>query len=224
MKLVNEIKEKEGFGELALLYDCRRTATCISKVKTICLIVDMNIYQRYLRGTSGGHSSQIIEQLSSLPPFKSFGKQQILDTVGRCVVHLYPTNSVLFKEQEDTNCIFIIRTGRIRLLKTLDFAIDPLTKNIAYEAFQGPDMNDYKRNWYRQITLQIDEYGSGEILGIDSFLNKHKLQFTAITAIPAEIIIMTHLDLMKILDDKVKDGLKATKKTYPIDYDLRKMY
>lgn len=184
----------------------------------------MNIYQRYLRGTSGGHFSQIIDQLSTLPPFKTFQKQDILDIVGKCVIHLYPTNSVLFKEQEETNCIFIIRTGRVRLLKTLDFAIDPLTKNIVYEAFQGPDLKDYKRNLYKKITLEIDEYGTGEILGIDSFLNNSKLQFTAITAIPAEIIIMTHLDLMKILTPDVKDGLKATKKSYPLDYDLRRMY
>jgi hypothetical protein len=41
--------------------------------------------------------------------------------------------------------IFIIRTGRIKLFKTLDFAVDPTNKKIVYEAFQGPDLNDYKR-------------------------------------------------------------------------------
>ena len=35
---------------------------------------------------------------------------------------------------------------------------------------------------------------------------------------------MTHVDLMRILNPDVKEGLKATKKSYPLDYDLRKMY
>jgi CRP-like cAMP-binding protein len=77
--------------------------------------------------------------------------------------------------------IFIIRTGRIKLFKTLDFAVDPTNKKIVYEAFQGPDLNDYKRKWYKQITLEIDEYGPGDMLGVDSFLTNNKLQFTAIT-------------------------------------------
>lgn len=141
----------------------------------------MNIYQRFLRGTAGGNFSQIIDQLAALPAFKSFQKQNILDLIGKCVIHLYPTNTVLFKEGEETNCIFIIRSGRIKLMKTLDFAYDPTQKRIVYEAFQGPDINDYQKKRFRSITLDIDEYGPGDILGVDSFLVNAKLGFTAIT-------------------------------------------
>lgn len=66
-------------------------------------------------------------------------------------------------------------------MKTLDFAYDPTQKRIVYEAFQGPDINDYQKKRFRSITLDIDEYGPGDILGVDSFLVNAKLGFTAIT-------------------------------------------
>lgn len=43
-----ELKAREYFGEVALLYDCQRTATCVTKNNTQCLVIDIEIYNRCL--------------------------------------------------------------------------------------------------------------------------------------------------------------------------------
>lgn len=43
-----ELKSREYFGEISLQYDCQRTATCVTKYRTQCLVINLDIYNRCL--------------------------------------------------------------------------------------------------------------------------------------------------------------------------------
>ena len=122
-----------------------------------------------------------------------------MELVGECVIQLYPTNTVLFKEGEKTTSLWIIKSGRVNILKNLNFPLIKGTKNIDYSRIDGPTEKEILNKQYKLKTIQIDEFGKGEVMGIESFIDDSPLKFTAITLIPTEIIIINFTKAKKLL-------------------------
>jgi hypothetical protein len=78
-----------------------------------------------------------------------------------------------------------------------------------------PTENELKTGKYIEKVIQIDEYGKNEILGADSLINEENFNYSGVTLIPTELIIINFEDLLQYITPEVKINMRAMLKTYP---------
>ena len=71
--------------------------------------------------------------------------------------------------------------------------------------------------------LEVDEFVNGDNFGEKSVIQKTPVEYSVLTTVPTEIIILEDCELMKLeFAKKVKERLMAYSKDFPSDKDLRK--
>jgi cAMP-dependent protein kinase regulator len=131
-------------------------------------------------------------------------KDQIVNIVGQCVVQLYPSNTVLFKQHEPTSSLWIIKSGRIKIMKTVKFSYLEGTRVYDMHNLEGPSAEDLETGNYGEKVIQIDEYGKNDIFGVESLLNDENFAFTGVTSIPTELVIINFEDVNKLMTPELK--------------------
>ena len=85
-------------------------------------------------------------------------------------------------------------------------------------------MTEVGNGRFKEITLEIDELGVGDLLCEQSFMLKKPLDITCVSSLPCEILVIESLDFKTRLSDKAIHQIIDNIKLYPSDNDLRKVY
>ncbi|NXE57052.1 KGP2 kinase, partial [Casuarius casuarius] len=117
-KLLSSIPVWTAFGELAILYNCTRTASvkAITNVKTWAL--DREVFQNIMRVTAQTRQEQYRSFLRSVSLLKSLPEDKLTKIMDCLEVEYYDKGDYVIREGEEGSTFFIIAKGKVKVTQS----------------------------------------------------------------------------------------------------------
>ncbi|XP_025945459.1 cGMP-dependent protein kinase 2 isoform X4 [Apteryx rowi] len=117
-KLLSSIPVWTAFGELAILYNCTRTASvkAITNVKTWAL--DREVFQNIMRVTAQTRQEQYRSFLRSVSLLKSLPEDKLTKIMDCLEVEYYDEGDYVIREGEEGSTFFIIAKGKVKVTQS----------------------------------------------------------------------------------------------------------
>jgi cGMP-dependent protein kinase len=103
------------FGELALLYNCTRTATVKALTETKVWTLDRASFQAIMMNTGIVRQSQHVKFLRSVPEFKCLDKKEIFKIADVLQEDYYSKGEYILRQGSTGDTFFIINAGTVRV-------------------------------------------------------------------------------------------------------------
>ena len=129
------------------------------------------------------------------PPFEGLDEHIISKIVGSSKVKQCASNTLLIEQGAAATNFIFIKSGLFKLMRKIGFHLNPLTKTISINDFREPKAWDYVRGNAYQVLLELDEIGQNSVLCDYEIFNKKKMFYSAVSFMPSQAIMISHLDL-----------------------------
>ncbi|XP_009700844.1 PREDICTED: cGMP-dependent protein kinase 2-like [Cariama cristata] len=152
-KLLSSIPVWTAFGELAILYNCTRTASvkAITDVKTWAL--DREVFQNIMRVTAQTRQEQYRNFLRSVSLLKNLPEDKLTKIMDCLEVEYYDKGDYVIREGEEGNTFFIIAKGKVIVTQsTADHSQPQLIKNL------------HKGDYFGEKALISDDVRSANVI------------------------------------------------------------
>ncbi|NXI99876.1 KGP2 kinase, partial [Psophia crepitans] len=152
-KLLSSIPAWTAFGELAILYNCTRTASvkAITNVKTWAL--DREVFQNIMRVTAQTRQEQYRNFLRSVSLLKNLPEDKLTKIMDCLEVEYYDKGDYVIREGEEGNTFFIIAKGKVIVTQsTADHSQPQLIKNL------------HKGDYFGEKALISDDVRSANVI------------------------------------------------------------
>uniref|UniRef100_A0A8C3LHI3 cGMP-dependent protein kinase n=1 Tax=Chrysolophus pictus TaxID=9089 RepID=A0A8C3LHI3_CHRPC len=152
-KLLSSIPVWTAFGELAILYNCTRTASvkAITNVKTWAL--DREVFQNIMRVTAQTRQEQYRNFLRSVSLLKNLPEDKLTKIMDCLEVEYYDKGDYVIREGEEGNTFFIIAKGKVKVTQsTADHSQPQLIKNL------------HKGDYFGEKALISDDVRSANVI------------------------------------------------------------
>jgi CRP-like cAMP-binding protein len=102
--------------------------------------------------------------------------------------------------------MYFVRSGRMKVLRKVDFKIPRTIENANDFDYltANPGLEDYKQFKVESKLLEVDELTNGEVFGEFACILKEKIQYTALTAVPTEVIVIERTNFIPLGKEKVE--------------------
>lgn len=110
-----------GFGELSLLYDCPRTATCVSSVISDLIVIKKKIYNTFVKDLHEKELYDLVNFYSSLPILKKESLNNILRLCLKTNKKNVNAMKPLYKVGDYIDNYYFIAKGTVKVLVKLKF-------------------------------------------------------------------------------------------------------
>ncbi|XP_034968236.2 cGMP-dependent protein kinase 2 [Zootoca vivipara] len=119
-KLLSSIPVWTAFGELAILYNCTRTASvkAVTSVKTWAL--DREVFQNIMRRTAQARHEQYKNFLRSVSLLKNLPEDKLTKIIDCLEVEYYDKGDYVIREGEEGNTFFVISKGKVKVTQTAE--------------------------------------------------------------------------------------------------------
>jgi CRP-like cAMP-binding protein len=127
-KKVAERGAGTSFGELALMYNTERAATCTAQVDSKVWVIDRYTYRRVVTDMSEkkfGIYVSFLNKVELLAPLANYEREKIAEALEE--VKFGPGEEVI-KEGENGDCMFIVYEGEVSIYKTVEGSVTELAK------------------------------------------------------------------------------------------------
>ncbi|NXJ99384.1 KGP2 kinase, partial [Corythaixoides concolor] len=152
-KLLSSIPMWTAFGELAILYNCTRTASvkAITNVKTWAL--DREVFQNIMRVTAQRRQEQYRNFLRSVSLLKNLPEDKLTKIMDCLEVEYYDKGDYVIREGEEGSTFFIIAKGKVIVTQsTADHSQPQLIKNL------------HKGDYFGEKALISDDVRSANVI------------------------------------------------------------
>ncbi|KAL2304825.1 hypothetical protein Nmel_006780 [Mimus melanotis] len=152
-KLLSSIPVWTAFGELAILYNCTRTASvkAITNVKTWAL--DREVFQNIMRVTAQTRQEQYRNFLRSVSLLKNLPEDKLTKIMDCLEVEYYDKGDYVIREGEEGNTFFIIAKGKVIVTQsTTDHSQPQVIKNL------------HKGDYFGEKALISDDVRSANVI------------------------------------------------------------
>ncbi|NWT77770.1 KGP2 kinase, partial [Lanius ludovicianus] len=152
-KLLSSIPVWTAFGELAILYNCTRTASvkAITNVKTWAL--DREVFQNIMRVTAQTRQEQYRNFLRSVSLLKNLPEDKLTKIMDCLEVEYYDKGDYVIREGEEGNTFFIIAKGKVIVTQsTADHSQPQVIKNL------------HKGDYFGEKALISDDVRSANVI------------------------------------------------------------
>ncbi|XP_010167669.1 cGMP-dependent protein kinase 2 isoform X1 [Antrostomus carolinensis] len=152
-KLLSSIPAWTAFGELAILYNCTRTASvkAITNVKTWAL--DREVFQNIMRVTAQKRQEQYRNFLRSVSLLKNLPEDKLTKIMDCLEVEYYDKGDYIIREGEEGNTFFIIAKGKVIVTQsTADHSQPQVIKNL------------HKGDYFGEKALISDDVRSANVI------------------------------------------------------------
>uniref|UniRef100_UPI00398EB7E7 cGMP-dependent protein kinase 2 n=1 Tax=Pristiophorus japonicus TaxID=55135 RepID=UPI00398EB7E7 len=124
-KILTSISIWTAFGELAILYNCTRTASvkAVSSVKT--WVLDREVFQNIMRGTAQARHEQYRNFLRSVSLLKNLPEDKLAKIVDCLEVEYYDKGDYIIREGEEGSTFFILAKGKVKVTQSTDNHMEP---------------------------------------------------------------------------------------------------
>ncbi|XP_068954405.1 cGMP-dependent protein kinase 2 [Petaurus breviceps papuanus] len=119
-KLLSSIPMWTTFGELAILYNCTRTASvkAVSNVKTWAL--DREVFQNIMRRTAQARDEQYRQFLRSVGLLKNLPEDKLTKIIDCLEVDYYDKGDYIIREGEEGSTFFILAKGVVKVTQSTE--------------------------------------------------------------------------------------------------------
>ncbi|XP_067846715.1 cGMP-dependent protein kinase 2 [Heptranchias perlo] len=124
-KILTSISIWTAFGELAILYNCTRTASvkAVTSVKTWAL--DREVFRNIMRGTAQARHEQYRNFLRSVSLLKNLPEDKLARIVDCLEVEYYDKGDYIIREGEEGSTFFILAKGKVKVTQSTECHIEP---------------------------------------------------------------------------------------------------
>ncbi|XP_044930601.1 cGMP-dependent protein kinase 2 isoform X2 [Mustela nigripes] len=119
-KFLSSIPMWTTFGELAILYNCTRTASvkAITNVKTWAL--DREVFQNIMRRTAQARDEQYRTFLRSVSLLKNLPEDKLTKIIDCLEVEYYDKGDYIIREGEEGSTFFILAKGKVKVTQSTE--------------------------------------------------------------------------------------------------------
>ncbi|PAA74802.1 hypothetical protein BOX15_Mlig003256g1 [Macrostomum lignano] len=114
---INEIGSGTVFGELAILYNCKRTATVKALSNCKLWAIDRQTFQSIMMKTGLLKHKEYMEFLKSVPAFKELPGETLSKLADVLEADHYPNGEYIIRQGAKGNTFYIIAKGNVRVTK-----------------------------------------------------------------------------------------------------------
>ncbi len=226
---VNTVYPGNGFGELSLLYESPRTATCLANCKSDMLVIKKKIYNSYVKDLHEQELFDLVNFYSSVPLFKNESTANILRLCLESNKKSLYSYKVFHKFGDYINDYYFVISGtikafaKIKMSKYLIKYIHLTDKSQFINKIKELQDKDYDEDIYEEV-ISIMEYKKGDMVCEYYAAKQHKLNFYLIPEQPTKIISIK-VDEVKRVAPKIHELVsKYSIHVFNIEASLSKLY
>ncbi|XP_035405546.1 cGMP-dependent protein kinase 2 isoform X4 [Cygnus atratus] len=197
-KLLSSIPVWTAFGELAILYNCTRTASvkAITNVKTWAL--DREVFQNIMRVTAQTRQEQYRSFLRSVSLLKNLPEDKLTKIMDCLEVEYYDKGDYVIREGEEGNTFFIIAKGKVIVTQsTADHSQPQLIKSL------------HKGDYFGEKALISDDVRSANVIA-----DEYDVECLVIDRETFNQTVGTYEELQKYLEGYVANLARADEKRH----------
>ncbi|KAF2361102.1 Cyclic nucleotide-binding domain [Trinorchestia longiramus] len=116
-KLLGRISAGKAFGELAILYNCKRTASIKAVTEAKVWVLDRRVYQLVMKRSGLKKHGDNIAFLQSVPLFQNLTKDHLSRIADALQVDFYGPGHYIIREGYKGDSFFILRSGKVKVTK-----------------------------------------------------------------------------------------------------------
>lgn len=191
---VAQMSRGNSFGELALMYNCKRTATVAARQDGRLWAIERQVFQGILHHTGQARINEYRQFLHKVPLLESLGDTALTKLTSAIEVYKYMEGDVIVREGEEGNMFFFIKHGTVVVCK---------------DEMQGGQ------------SLQVQSLGEGDFFGEMALLNDDPRAATVCATSEVECLTLNRHAFKKLLGplQQLKDhGEERQKELEAIDF------
>jgi len=108
------------FGELAILYNCRRTATITSTEQVILWSLERTLFQMVVKSAGKNKDQERFETLSAVKDLNALSEEKLRKIADCLEEETFDKNQCIIKQGTTGDLFYIIRSGEVRITKDKD--------------------------------------------------------------------------------------------------------
>lgn len=227
--LVNTVQPGNGFGELSLLYDCPRTATCLSSNKSDLIVIKKKIYNTFVKDLHEKELFDLVNFYSSIPIFKNEPISNILKLCLKTTKKSLASFAPFHKYGDYINDYYFVLTGSLKAVIKLKMSKHLITQLniISKESFvhkvkciQDKELND---DIYQEV-VSIMEYKQGDMVCEFYAAKQHKLNLYLLPDQPTKLILIKTEDTKRLAPNIHDIICKYSIPIFNLETTLSKLY
>ncbi|KAL1263325.1 hypothetical protein QQF64_006064, partial [Cirrhinus molitorella] len=124
-KLLGQMRPGTAFGELAILYNCKRTATVKAVTQSHIWALDRQTFQTIMMRSTQARHEEYFSFLRSVSLLKDLPEEKLAKIIDCLEVEYFDKGEYIIREGEEGNTFFIIAKGEVLVTQTTEGFSDP---------------------------------------------------------------------------------------------------
>ncbi|XP_056616667.1 cGMP-dependent protein kinase 2 [Triplophysa dalaica] len=124
-KLLGQMRPGTAFGELAILYNCKRTATVKAVTQSHIWALDRQTFQTIMMRSTQARHEEYFSFLRSVSLLKELPEEKLARIVDCLEVDYFDKGEYIIREGEEGNTFFIIAKGEVSVTQTTEGFPEP---------------------------------------------------------------------------------------------------
>ncbi|XP_041922412.1 LOW QUALITY PROTEIN: cGMP-dependent protein kinase 2 [Alosa sapidissima] len=124
-KLLGQMRPGTAFGELAILYNCKRTATVKAVAESHIWALDRQMFQKIMMRSTQARNEEYFSFLRSVSLLKDLPEEKLARIVDCLEVDYFDEGDYIIREGEEGSTFFIIAQGGVCVTQTMEGCPDP---------------------------------------------------------------------------------------------------
>ncbi|KAM4591087.1 cGMP-dependent protein kinase 2 isoform 6-T6 [Odontesthes bonariensis] len=124
-KLLGEMRPGTAFGELAILYNCKRTATVKAVLQSHIWTLDRQTFQTIMMQTTQARHEEYFSFLRSVSLLRDLPEEKLAKIVDCLEVDYFEKGEYIIREGEEGNTFFIIAKGEVIVTQSTEGFAEP---------------------------------------------------------------------------------------------------
>ncbi|XP_077310688.1 cGMP-dependent protein kinase 2-like isoform X2 [Lithobates pipiens] len=125
-RLLGQMHPGTAFGELAILYNCKRTATVKAVTDSKIWVLDRQVFQNIMMSSAQAQHQEYFSFLRSVSLLKDLPEEKLSKIVDCLEVDFYDKGDYIIREGEEGNTFFIIAKGKVCVTQAVEGSQEPL--------------------------------------------------------------------------------------------------
>ncbi|CAL8102346.1 unnamed protein product [Calicophoron daubneyi] len=159
-QLLGRMDLGRAFGELALLYNCNRTASVRALTNASVWTLDRSVFQQIMMSSCLHQHEEYVKFLKSVPALRNLSTAKMHKLADVLESVYYGPDEYIIREGEVGETFFIIQSGRVRVTKALEGTEE--TKEIRQLA---------EGDWFGEKALYTSENRSANVISMSGGVN-----------------------------------------------------
>ncbi|XP_076061980.1 cGMP-dependent protein kinase, isozyme 1-like isoform X2 [Oratosquilla oratoria] len=118
-EVLGRMTSGKAFGELAILYNCTRTASIKAVTKAKVWVLDRRVFQQVMMRTGLKRMEDNINFLSSVPLLQNLNDDHLTKIADGLEVDFYAPGAYIIRQGTSGDSFYIIRSGKVRVTQRI---------------------------------------------------------------------------------------------------------